>query len=190
MTTPHADLADEFRALARAALERMEPLLRGAEDDPAAGEPWQGCTWCPLCAAAALVKGERHPLITVLAREGEHLLTVLRALLHDHAAEAHGFAPSDPHAAPPSDPYAAAPSDPHAAPPYAATPPGPFADGANHAGDVRSTGRDPDEAPTDRSHGPGATNGAATAGARYTEPPGSAGYEPIEVTIDDGSAGV
>lgn len=168
MTTPHADLADEFRALARAALERMEPLLRGAEDDPAAGEPWQGCTWCPLCAAAALVKGERHPLITALAREGEHLLIVLRALLHDHAAEAHG------HASP--DPYAAA------------TAPGPNA--SDHVGDHRSTGHDPDDAPTDRAHGPSHTNGAATTGAGPTEPPGSAGYQPIEVTIDDGSAGV
>lgn len=85
MTTPHGDLAEEFRVLARLALERMEPLLRGAEEQ-SSDTPWQGCTWCPLCAVAALVKGERHPLLGVVARESEHLLVLLREVLREHGA--------------------------------------------------------------------------------------------------------
>ena len=34
--------------------------------------------WCPVCALAALVTGEEHPLLTVIAEHSVALLTVVR----------------------------------------------------------------------------------------------------------------
>lgn len=189
MTTPHADLADEFRALARAALERMEPLLRAAQDDAAPTEPWQGCTWCPVCAVAALVKGERHPLVTVLARESEQVLTALRALLHDHAAQAHSGHPG---AAYPTADHAFADNafadDAFADHAFAdhvhgAHAHGAAADESYAEGDGTTGDGEPDDHAGSGEPGP---NGGRPNGAG---PGGGATYQPIEVTIDDGSAG-
>lgn len=89
------EFAEELKQLAEVLLERVEPILRHAADD---GKPeWSSCTWCPLCAAAALVRGERHEVVTALAEHGTAIVTVLREALagvpvepvmpHDRVAE-------------------------------------------------------------------------------------------------------
>ncbi|MFZ2174235.1 MAG: hypothetical protein WAW17_09400 [Rhodococcus sp. (in: high G+C Gram-positive bacteria)] len=106
MNDDHAQLVAELRALAESALDRLEPLLqraaspRAAEDtvpaaagpdtDPAAAGPgtasWSGCTWCPVCALAAVILGEQHDLVTLLATQASVLVTVLRQILDEHGA--------------------------------------------------------------------------------------------------------
>ncbi|MEV3959715.1 hypothetical protein AB0M34_02285 [Nocardia sp. NPDC050193] len=74
-----AEFADELRLLAEAVLERVEPVLREAA---AEGQPeWNNCTWCPLCAAAALVRGEHHEVLATVAAHGTAIVTVLREAL-------------------------------------------------------------------------------------------------------------
>lgn len=73
------EFAEELKQLAEVLLERVEPILRHAAAD---GRPeWGSCTWCPLCAAAALVRGERHEVVTALAEHGTAIVTVLREAL-------------------------------------------------------------------------------------------------------------
>lgn len=96
-----AEFAEELRLLAEAVLERVEPVLRdaAADDKP----EWGNCTWCPLCAAAALVRGEQHEVLATVAAHGTAIVTILREALagepvdpvvpHDHgtgSAAAHG----------------------------------------------------------------------------------------------------
>ncbi|GGL04741.1 hypothetical protein [Nocardia jinanensis] len=98
-----AEFADELRLLAEAVLERVEPVLRDAAAD---GQPeWNNCTWCPLCAAAALVRGEHHEVLATVAAHGTAIVTVLREALagapvepvvaHRHSPET-GTAPGHP----------------------------------------------------------------------------------------------
>ncbi|AWK72239.1 hypothetical protein CBI38_12300 [Rhodococcus oxybenzonivorans] len=93
MNDDHAQLVAELRALAENALERLEPILQRAAaphaqdgpNDPAAGTgEWSGCTWCPVCALAALIRGEQHDLVTLLANQGTVLIAVLRQILDEH----------------------------------------------------------------------------------------------------------
>jgi hypothetical protein len=37
--------------------------------------------WCPVCALAAVVTGEEHPLLTVIAEHSVALLAVIRAIV-------------------------------------------------------------------------------------------------------------
>jgi len=39
--------------------------------------------WCPVCALAALVNGEQHPLLTVIAEHSVALLTLIRTMTGD-----------------------------------------------------------------------------------------------------------
>ncbi|MFE9326707.1 hypothetical protein ACIHDR_34150 [Nocardia sp. NPDC052278] len=72
------EFAAELKLLAEAVLERVEPVLRRAAD----GEPdWSSCSWCPVCAAAALVRGEHHDVLSVVADHGTAIVTVLREAL-------------------------------------------------------------------------------------------------------------
>ncbi|WP_459545240.1 hypothetical protein [Nocardia sp. X0981] len=74
-----AEFAEELRLLAEAVLERVEPVLRAAAED---GRPeWNNCTWCPVCAAAALVRGEHHEVLAAVAAHGTAIVTVLREAL-------------------------------------------------------------------------------------------------------------
>ncbi|QSE94470.1 hypothetical protein JWS13_40625 [Rhodococcus pseudokoreensis] len=93
MNDDHAQLLAELRTLAETALDRLEPILqRAAAPHPpadAAGEPagagqWSGCTWCPVCALAALIRGEQHDLVTLLAGQASVLIAVLRQILDEH----------------------------------------------------------------------------------------------------------
>ncbi len=77
------DTIAELRALADALLERVEPWLRvGAE--PGSGAAPGGCGWCPLCALAAALRGERPELARRLAEQGAGWVILARTLLDTH----------------------------------------------------------------------------------------------------------
>ncbi|SNY86611.1 hypothetical protein SAMN04244553_3839 [Nocardia amikacinitolerans] len=83
MSDPHGDgfseFAEELKLLAEAVLERVEPVLRRSATQ---GQPdWSACSWCPVCAAAALVRGEHHDVVAAIADHGTAIVTVLREAL-------------------------------------------------------------------------------------------------------------
>jgi hypothetical protein len=98
----HPELAPELRQLAQTILDRLDPAVRlaaaratGSGDGP--GKCQQ--VWCPVCALAALVAGEQHPLLTVVAEHSVALLAVIRAIIED-AADAE-TSPEPPETPPP-----------------------------------------------------------------------------------------
>lgn len=79
----HSDLGElgpELRKLAQAILDGLDPALRAAAMLIVGDEPGK-CqqVWCPVCALVALVSGEEHPLLTVIAEHSVTLLAVIRA---------------------------------------------------------------------------------------------------------------
>lgn len=88
---PHPDVAEELRLLAQAILDRLDPALRAAAARAAEGLGGPGrCqqVWCPVCALAAAVTGEQHPLLTVIAEHSVALLTVIRSMTAQSTAGA------------------------------------------------------------------------------------------------------
>jgi hypothetical protein len=93
MNEDHTRLLAEFRVLADSVLARVEPMLAqlaegrasGPEDgqNPAELPAFGGCSWCPVCAIAALVRGEHHELLAFLAGQAAVLLALLRELLDE-----------------------------------------------------------------------------------------------------------
>ncbi|MDV6275450.1 hypothetical protein R3Q06_18300 [Rhodococcus erythropolis] len=98
MSEEHERLVAEFRALADTVLTRLEPMLQKASAAPPAstttdlgGEPgsadtqpvFSGCSWCPVCALAALVRGEHHELLAFLAGQAAAFLALLREILDE-----------------------------------------------------------------------------------------------------------
>lgn len=83
MTTEHSDVAADLWTLAETVLTHLEPVLRQAMDEQRE-RPRQGCSWCPVCALAALVRGEQHDLLTLLATEGAAVLVLVRQLVAEH----------------------------------------------------------------------------------------------------------
>ena len=87
MTGSHPELGSELRQLAQEILDRLDPAVRLAaanfagSADSAPGKCQQ--VWCPVCALAAVVNGEQHPLLTVIAEHSVALLTVVRAMVAD-----------------------------------------------------------------------------------------------------------
>ncbi|WP_054813287.1 hypothetical protein [Nocardia arizonensis] len=73
-----AEFAEELKLLAETVLERVEPVLRHAAEG---GTEWSSCSWCPVCAAAALVRGEHHEVMAAIADHGTAIVTVLREAL-------------------------------------------------------------------------------------------------------------
>ena len=99
MTGSNSDLGPELRRLAQAILDRLDPAVRLAAASAvasAAGSPGK-CqqVWCPVCALAAVVNGEQHPMLTVIAEHSVALLDAIRAVLADGntGASADGGAP-------------------------------------------------------------------------------------------------
>ena len=86
MTSGHAELGPELRQLAQALLERLDPAVRAAAAMAAESlrEPGR-CqqVWCPVCAVAALISGEQHPLLGVIAEHSVTLLTVIQTMAAD-----------------------------------------------------------------------------------------------------------
>jgi hypothetical protein len=87
MTGSHPELGSELRQLAQDILDRLDPAVRlaaasfAASADGSPGKCQQ--VWCPVCALAAVVNGEQHPLLTVISEHSVALLTVIRAVLDD-----------------------------------------------------------------------------------------------------------
>lgn len=104
MSADHPDLGPELRALAQTILNRVDPLIRFAAARATAGAERAGScqqVWCPVCALAAMVQGEHHPLLDVVAEHSVALLDVVRALVDD--IDADGPSPTPP-APPPTSP--------------------------------------------------------------------------------------
>nr|WP_206025235.1 hypothetical protein [Rhodococcus sp. 14C212] len=59
------------------------PAPGATTEDPAAApaSAASDCSWCPLCAVAAAVRGEPHELLTRLATQIAALIALLRDLL-------------------------------------------------------------------------------------------------------------
>jgi hypothetical protein len=99
VSSDHDALLADLRVLADTVLDRVEALVEqvAAQDGAQHGDvrtdappneataetpaPAGGCTWCPLCAVAALVRGESHELITKLASQLAALIAVIRELV-------------------------------------------------------------------------------------------------------------
>jgi len=98
MTRPHSDIGPELRKLAQKILDQIDPAVRlaaaaAAGDGPGTGKCQQ--VWCPVCALAAVVTGEEHPLLTVIAEHSVTLLALIRTIV-DHVDR-----PTPPPGAPP-----------------------------------------------------------------------------------------
>jgi hypothetical protein len=103
-TPGHGDLGAELRRLAQTVLDRLDPAVRAAalaavRSDGGPGKCQQ--VWCPVCALAALVTGEQHPLLTLIAEHSVGLLAVVRMMV-DGSAQT----PDSDGAEPPADPGA------------------------------------------------------------------------------------
>ena len=105
MSDAHADLGPELRALAQSILDRIDPAVRAAAAAVVGAEGSGKCqqVWCPVCALAALVSGEQHPLLTVIAEHSVGLLTVVRAMV-DGIESTPGPDQPPPEGPPPSGP--------------------------------------------------------------------------------------
>jgi hypothetical protein len=94
----HPDLGPELRQLAQSILDRIDPAIRAAAALAAAraGDTPGKCqqVWCPVCALAALVTGEEHPLLAVVSEHSVALLAAIRALVD--ATDPHGSPPEGP----------------------------------------------------------------------------------------------
>jgi hypothetical protein len=104
----HPDLGPELRQLAQTILDRLDPAVKLAAARAAGGGAGR-CqqVWCPVCALAALVAGEQHPLLTVISEHSVALLAVVRAIL-ENSADSPGHGPDEP--PPPPPPNGAGPS--------------------------------------------------------------------------------
>jgi hypothetical protein len=100
----HPDIGPELRQLAQTILDRLDPAVRlaAARAASAGGGPGK-CqqVWCPVCALAALVAGEQHPLLTVVAEHSVALMAVIRAIIEDSAHAAEGRPGPEPPETPP-----------------------------------------------------------------------------------------
>ena len=101
MSGTHPDIGPELRQLAQTILDKLDPAVRlaaaraaGSGDGP--GKCQQ--VWCPVCALAALVAGEQHPMLTVIADHSVALLAVIRAIVE---ADTAGPTPPQPPETPP-----------------------------------------------------------------------------------------
>ena len=111
MNSAHPEIPAELRQLAQLLLDRIDPAVRAAAavamgrgDSP--GKCQQ--VWCPVCALAALVNGEQHPLLTVIAEHSVALLAVVRAMAETAGAAAEAPEPPD---GPPTGPAPPGPDD-------------------------------------------------------------------------------
>ena len=83
----HSDIAPELRQLAQTILDVLDPAVRLAAAKASAGGPGK-CqqVWCPVCALAAVVNGEQHPMLAVIAEHSVALLAVVRAMAESAGA--------------------------------------------------------------------------------------------------------
>ena len=113
MTGVHPDIGPELRKLAQKILDQIDPAVRLAAsravgDGAGTGKCQQ--VWCPVCALAAAVSGDEHPLLTVIAEHSVALLAVIRAIV-DQVDQTTPTPPTPPPDGPPgggAEPEAAA----------------------------------------------------------------------------------
>ncbi|MFI8978126.1 hypothetical protein ACIGO9_34965 [Nocardia asteroides] len=190
-----AEFTEELRLLAEVLLARVEPVLRRTAADGQAD--LGGCSWCPVCAAAALVRGEHHDVVAALADHGTAMVTVLR--------EALAGVPVEPVLPPEWAEYAAAHHDSHGAYGYDDTGHAPDTtgwpaddaarsgdgSGRQHAGTAAHARAHTGAAPTDHADGPpGADTKAARAGSRRSgdaTPPSADGHDAAGAHADPGA---
>ncbi|HEY1839247.1 MAG TPA: hypothetical protein VGG53_03310 [Mycobacterium sp.] len=84
MSGVHPDIGPELRRLAQKILDQIDPAVRLAAaravgEGAGTGKCQQ--VWCPVCALAAVVSGDEHPLLTVVAEHSVALLAVIRAIV-------------------------------------------------------------------------------------------------------------
>lgn len=93
---PGSRLVEELRLLADAVADRAGPVLDRVATDTAGST----CTWCPLCAAYAVVRGEPNELAARGLDAAADLVALLRAVLADRwepgVSHMPGFTPSHP----------------------------------------------------------------------------------------------
>lgn len=85
----HPWLTGETRQLAEQLLDHVEPWVqRLREDRPEdSTDPMPAsCTWCPLCALVATLRGERPELAVRLAEHASGLLAAAREALAQHGS--------------------------------------------------------------------------------------------------------
>jgi hypothetical protein len=117
MSDRHADLGPELRQLAQALLDRLDPAIRlAAARTEQGGASKCEQVWCPVCALAAMVTGEQHPLLTVISEHSVALLAVVRAMV-DNLPDSTGTGFPEPPTSP------SGPPEPPSGPPE--PPPGP-----------------------------------------------------------------
>ena len=90
MSANHSDIGPELRQLAQSILDRLDPAVRAAAAmaaDSLRGPGRCQQAWCPVCALAALVSGEQHPMLTVISEHSVALMTMLRTLAADPNAQ-------------------------------------------------------------------------------------------------------
>ncbi len=85
MTAGHRDIGPELRKLAQSIVDSIDPAVRAAAARVGAGVGAGKCqqVWCPVCAVAALVTGEQHPMLTVIADHSGALLSLVRSMVDD-----------------------------------------------------------------------------------------------------------
>jgi hypothetical protein len=89
VTSAHPEIPAELRQLAQLLLDRIDPAVRAAAAVAVGrGDSSGKCqqVWCPVCALAALVQGEQHPMLDVVAEHSVALMTFLRALIETDGA--------------------------------------------------------------------------------------------------------
>ena len=96
MSGAHSDVTPELRILAQAILDRLDPAVKAFALRAGSGDESK-CqqVWCPVCALAALVSGEQHPMLSVIAEHSAALLAVVRAVT-DVPAPGQPAPPSNP----------------------------------------------------------------------------------------------
>jgi hypothetical protein len=104
-----------LRQLAQSILDRLDPAVRLAAARLAASSQGK-CeqVWCPVCALAAVMTGEQHPLLTIVAEHSVSLMTVLRAMVEtmDTSKPPDSPTPPPPDPADPAGPAGEPPSGP------------------------------------------------------------------------------
>lgn len=101
MSKGHTDVGPELRRLAQAIVDGIDPAVRAAATmalNAGTGKCQQ--VWCPVCALAAVVNGEQHPLLTVIANHSVALLEVIQSIVDDLGPTADGVPPPAPDEAP------------------------------------------------------------------------------------------
>jgi hypothetical protein len=109
-------LTQEARATASALLDWLGSRVdRGAAGEGAPSRPAQSagpCTWCPVCALVAALRGEQPELTARLAEQASGLMALLRLMVQAHQEPGHGHQHGHQHAWPPPGEHPATPAPP------------------------------------------------------------------------------